>query len=138
MSLSAEPWQPILDALAQLRAGWPAPEWTWDPRLECATSSFEASLIPGVRAVLDTAVPTEWTDVSIAAAPEDVRALSERCGSLRSNQLVLTGHTAAGMFPFALWWPWGDGSKVSVRLGIWGTDRPKELFSHIRAVFRIP
>ena len=114
MSLSGEPWQPILDTLAQLRAGWPSPEWTWDPRLECATSSFEVSLVPGVR------------------------PLSERCGSLRSNQLLLTGHGVAGMFPFALWWPWGEGSKVSVRLGIMSADRPKEISPRVRAVFGIP
>lgn len=138
MSLSGEPWQPILDTLARLRAGWPSPEWTWDPRLECATSSFEVSLVPGVRTVLGAAVPTEWAEVTIAAAPEGVRALSDRCGSLRSNQLLLTGNGVAGMFPFALWWPWGDGSKLSVRIGIESADRPKELSLRIRAVFGIP
>ena len=32
------------------------------------------------------------------------------------------------MLPFAMWWPWGDNSKISVRLSIANSDRPKELY----------
>ncbi|HUG37588.1 MAG TPA: hypothetical protein VML54_11590 [Candidatus Limnocylindrales bacterium] len=138
MAASPEPWQPLLDALAPLRSGWPAPDWTWDPRLECATSPFDVSLAPRVRDALAPALPAEWTATSISGAPDGVRALSTRSGSLRANQLLLTGPEVAGMFPFALWWPWGDGARVSVRVGIASAERPKELSASIRALFGLP
>jgi hypothetical protein len=138
MATPPAPWQPLLDTLAPLPSGWPSPEWTWDARLECATSPFAVSLAPRVRGALAPALPAEWTAATIGGAPEGVRALSTRSGSLRANQLLLTGPEVAGMFPFALWWPWADGAKVSVRLGIAAAERPKELSASLRALFGLP
>jgi len=41
------------------------------------------------------------------------------------------------MTPFAMWWPWGDGSRVSIRLGVAGSDRSKELYPLVRSLFGI-
>jgi hypothetical protein len=137
MSTSAETWQPILDTLRQLRAAWPATEWTWDPRFKCVTSSFAKDVAPAARGVLTAAVPFEWTGVSFATAPEEVRGLEARCGDLRASQLLLTASPVDGMILFAMWWPWGDGSQVSVRLGVANCTRTKELYPLIRAEFGI-
>ena len=86
---------------------------------------------PNSRYLLD-----EWTAATIAGAPEHVRALATRSGTLRANQLLLTGLEVGDMFPFALWWPWGDGTRVSVRVGIAAAaERPKELSASIRSLF---
>jgi hypothetical protein len=135
MSTPANAWQPILDALTKLRAVWPSSEWTWDPRFECLTSSFPAADIPRARTVLDTAMPVEWSSDTIGGAPETVSALAKRCGGLRPGQLLRSGDVAGGLLLFALWWPWGDGSKVSVRFGIAGADRPPEVSPQLRALF---
>ena len=137
MPTSAEPWQPILDALAQLRSAWPARDWTWDHRLKCVTSSLSTEAVAAARSVLLAAVPSEWDAASFANAPDDVRALSDRCGELRPGQALLTASPVAGMVLFALWWPWGDGSKVSIRLGIANNDRPKDLYPLLRSSFGI-
>ncbi|HET6282868.1 MAG TPA: hypothetical protein VFH73_18025 [Polyangia bacterium] len=137
MSITAEPWQPILDAFTTLRTGWPSSDWTWDHRLKCVVSSFTADLVPATRAPLEAVVPADWTSSTIPTASDAVRALADRCGGLRPSQRLLTGEPVAGLIPYALWWPWGDGSMVSVRLGIANSDRPKELFPQLRAVFGI-
>ena len=137
MSISAEPWQPLLDALATLRAAWPASDWTWDPRFKCVTSSLSSAMAPSVRPLLAAVVPAEWTPQSFASAPDAVRALEARCGDLRAGQLLFTGELVAGMLPFGMWWPWGDGSKISVRLSIANSDRQKELYPLLRALFGI-
>jgi hypothetical protein len=137
MSTSANPWQSIFDTLTKLRGGWPSSEWTWDPRFECLTSSFDSADVPRARSVLDTAVPVEWSSTTIADAPEAVSALAKRCGGLRPGQLLRSGDDVAGLLLFALWWPWGDGSKVSVRFGITGADRPKEMSPQLRALYGV-
>jgi hypothetical protein len=137
MSTSAEPWQPILDALTTLRTGWPSSDWTWDHRLKCAVSSFAADLVPAASASLNAIVAADWTSSTLPTATDDIRALADRCGGLRPGQRLLTGTAVAGLLPYALWWPWGDGSMISVRLGIANSDRPKELFPQLRAVFGI-
>jgi hypothetical protein len=137
MSTSVEPWQPILDVLGGLRAAWPVADWTWDPRFKCVTSSFAASFIPAAREVLTGTVPTEWTAATVVSAPDDVRALSDRYGGLRPGQLLFTGEKVAGMNLFALWWPWGDGSMLSIRIGIANAQRPTELYPLVRSLFGI-
>ena len=137
MSSEAEPWQPLLDALSHLRSAWPASDWSWDHRFKCVSSSLEATVAPSLKEILAPLVPSVWTLESFAQAPNDVLALRERCGDLRPGQLLFTGSAVAGMMPFALWWPWGDASKLSVRLGIANSDRPKDLYPALRALFGI-
>jgi hypothetical protein len=137
MSTAGEPWQPILDSLAPLRSGWSTDPWSWDHRLKCVTSSFREDLAAGARAALTRVVPVEWTSSSISGAPAAVAELAQRGGGLRPGQRLLTAEAVAGMIPYALWWPWGDQSMVSVRLGIANCDRPKDLYPALRALFGI-
>jgi hypothetical protein len=134
---SEESWQPILDALGQVRSAWPAAEWTWDPRFKCVASSFATDMAAAARGALTPAVPSEWTPAKFANAPDDIRALEARCGDLRAGQLLMTANPVDGMMLFGMWWPWGDGSQVSVRLGVANCTRTKELYPLIRAVFGI-
>ena len=137
MPTSEEPWQPLLEALTRLKAAWPSPEWSWDHRFKCVTSSLNSETSPELRRLLDPVVPAAWTPETFPTAPAEVQALRERCGDVRPGQLLMTGPAVAGMVLFAMWWPWGDGSKVSVRLGVAGSDRPKDLYPLIRALFGI-
>jgi len=135
MSAPSDPWRPALDALAALCARWPGSEWTWDGRLPCAVSSFAAELAPEARAKLTPDFPSEWTGDTLASAPSTVAALARRCGGLREGQLLLCGDAVAGGLVFALWWPWGDGSKVSVRIGIESAEHANGLTPRLREVF---
>jgi len=137
MATPVEPWQPILDAFTQLRSAWPAREWTWDHRFKCATSAIPGDAATSAKTTMLVATPSEWDAASFATAPEAIRALAERCGELRPGQSLFTGSAVGGMTPFAMWWPWGDGSKVSIRLGVAGSDRQKELFPLLRGIFGI-
>jgi hypothetical protein len=132
-----ETWQPILDTLGQLRSAWPTTEWTWDPRFKCVASSMPMGSASTARAALTAADLSEWTPVTFATAPDEVRALEARCGDLRAGQVLLTANPVDGMILFAMWWPWGDGSQVSVRLGVANCTRTKELYPLIRAGFGI-
>jgi len=130
-----------LEFLARLRAAWPDPGWTWDGRLGCVTSSFASALGSSVRAALAAATLAEWTGDTLPAAPDAVVALADRCGGMRPGQLLLTGEMRDGLLPFALWWPWGDGSKVSVRLGVATLDgepeRGRDITPRLRALFGV-
>src|SRR5262245_51757722 len=121
MSTPANAWQPLFDTLTKLRAVWPSSEWSWDPRFDCLTSAFDLADIQRARTALQTAVPVEWAPDTIGGAPDTVSGLVKRYG-LRSGQLLRSGDVVAGLQLFALWWPWGDGLKVSVRLGVAGPE----------------
>jgi hypothetical protein len=138
MSSPSEAWQPLLDGLGRLRVAWPGGGWSWDPRFKCVTSSFGKDIADRARASMAGVLDGEWSSTTINQAPDETRTLAARFGGVRDGQLLFTGDVVEGrMHLFALWWPWGDGTTVSLRVGVANCDRPTELYPQIRALFKI-
>jgi hypothetical protein len=137
MANSPEPWQPLLDSLERLRSQWPGGGWAWDARFKCVASSFDKEIAERARAAMAGVLDSEWTATSISGSPPDVRALAGRYGGIRTGQMMFTGAAADGMYLFGLWWPWGDGATISLRVGVANCHRPTDVYPTVRAVFRI-
>lgn len=136
-SRSAEQWQPLFDGITKLRSTWPARGWSWDGRLSCVTSSFSTEFETKARESAATALPQEWTSTTLLKAPAHVRELAERHGGLRSGQLLLLGGPFGGILAFGLWWPWGDGVTISLRVGLADLDIHREPFPKFREGFGV-
>jgi hypothetical protein len=137
-SPTEEAWQPLLDGLERLREAWPGTGWSWDPRFKCVTSSFGKEIADRARAAMAGVLDGEWSPDSINQAADEIRTLAARFGGVRQGQLLFTGEVVGGrMHLFALWWPWGDGATISLRVGVANCDRPTELFPKVRALFNI-
>jgi hypothetical protein len=131
-------WQALFQALERLKGKWPASDWSYDRRLRCVASSIPMSLEPVARAAMTEVLTTSWTAQTLAAAPEDVRKVAEGCGGVRSSQLLFWGGDTGAPGAFGLWWPWGDGTTVSLRIGLHDIDQPKERYPKLRDIFGIP
>lgn len=112
------PLDPIFQALAQLRSDWPKRGWSWDSRLACVASNFEAEVIDKASAAVTRALPTVWSDRTMLEAPATIREIGERSGGVRAGQLIYTRAPVVHAVAYALWWPWGNGSTISLRVGI--------------------
>src|SRR5262245_60950982 len=126
MSNTPSPWDELWSGLQQLKEKWPGTDWSYDHRLKCVTSVIESAQATGARALLGEVMPTEWNGASIKTAPDGVRAIADKSGGLRGGQLLLWNGGPATPGAFGLWWPWGDGSSVSLRIGLHDLDLPKE------------
>ena len=135
-----EVWETIFSALANLRDRWPATDWSYDRRLKCVASSIPLAREIDARAAMADALPASFTAETVATASAGVRALIEKCGGLRASQLLFWGVNVQEDAPgaFGLWWPWGDGTTVSLRIGLHDVDIPKERYPRLRDVFGIP
>jgi hypothetical protein len=133
-----DPWGALFAALEGLRSRWPAQDWMYDRRLKCVASSFPLAREGEARAAMLEALPTSWSADSLPTAPPGVQGLIEKCGGLRASQLLFWGGAADGPGAFGLWWPWGDGTTVSLRIGLHDVDLPKERYPRLRDVFGIP
>jgi hypothetical protein len=138
MASPDQAWEDLFTALDRLRERWPATDWTYDRRLKCVTSSIPLTQEGDARAAMAEVLPTSWGAANLATAPDDVRGLAERCGGLRSSQLLFWGGAPGQAGAFGLWWPWGDGTTVSLRVGLHDVDHPKERYPRLRDVFGIP
>jgi len=131
-------WEALFAGLDRLRVAWPETAWSYDRRLKCVVSSFPAARAAEASAAMSEALPGQWTAETLPGAPDAVQALAAACGGLRASQLLLWGGGADGPGAFGLWWPWADGTTVSLRIGLHGVDLPKERYPRLRDVFGIP
>ncbi len=138
MTTVDETWSSVFAAIERLRDRWPDPAWTYDRRLKCVASSFPMAREADARAAMTESLPQSWSAASLSGAPAAVLALAESCGGLRASQLLFWGGEPDGPGVFGLWWPWGDGTTVSLRIGLHGVDLPKERYPRLRDVFGIP
>jgi hypothetical protein len=129
--------EPLLQPLRRLRADWPQRGWSWDSRFACVSSSFSVDLEQKNRTLALTAMPAEYTSRSIGSAPPTLREICDRAGGLRSGQFVFIGTAVGRVFPYGLWWPWGDGMTVSLRVGFGGVDESHEVMNRLREVFGV-
>ena len=130
-------WKPLLDRFQKLKATWPARAWSWDSRLVCITSSFAVELESKARACALEALPLEYTAATLQRASSDLRRVAERTGGLRMGQMLLTTRDPTPSVAFGLWWPWGDGETVSLRVGLADVDPNKEPYNRFRDVFGV-
>jgi hypothetical protein len=138
MANPQEAWEAIFGALERLKGRWPSPDWTYDRRLKCVVSSVPLAREAEARAAIAAVLPWSFTVATLPTASEGVRDLVEKCGGLRAAQEVFWGGGDAAPGAFGLWWPWGDGTTVSLRIGLHDVDVPKERYPRLRDVFGIP
>jgi hypothetical protein len=127
--------QLLLDSLTRLRDSWPNPPWTWDGRFHTIAASFSKEQEPLARASAMNAFPRGWTMKSIENAPPDMQAIADRTGGLRQGQRLLAGDEMFASKLFGLWWPWGGGDTITLRIGVADAEPTGELVTAIRAMF---
>ena len=138
MANPTEVWEAIFTALEGLKSRWPAPDWTYDRRLKCVASSMPLAREAEARAAIADVLTQSFSVETLPSAGAGVRDLVEKCGGLRAAQLIFWGGGDDAPGPFGLWWPWGDGTTVSLRIGLHDVDVPKERYPRLRDVFGIP
>lgn len=120
----------MLEALAKLKASWPGAKWEWDGRFSVVASSFKKDQQPEARASAVHALTRGWTLKDVETAPESLRALCDKTGGLRGGQRLLAGTDDS---LFGLWWPWGNGEMITLRIGF---SNP-EATARLRALFGV-
>ena len=130
-------WAPLLERLTMLKDSWPAPPWTWDGRFSAVASSFAATDEAVIRASAQFAFPRGWTVKTLDTAPPELVAITQRTGGLRANQRLLGGDPVTCPALFGLWWPWGNGDKVTLRIGLVDVSGDADPLPQLRQLFGI-
>jgi len=132
-----DPWRPVFDQLTQLRDSWPAPPWDWDGRFHTISATFARDAEPAVRASAVHAFPAGYTATTLATAPPALAAIAARTGGLRAGQRLLAGDLSGELVLYGLWWPWGGGEKITLRIGFANLALPAEPVVWLRELFGV-
>ena len=124
-----------------LSASWDVFSWKWDDHFEAFLAEFPADDGGEFRAILERDFSKVWDSSNIREAPDIVQACNDKFGGLRSGQLLFTTDPGQDAFACGVWWPWGNGETISLR--IVSPDRKFQhekrtgLFKRLKEVFGI-
>ncbi|HYO92978.1 MAG TPA: hypothetical protein VER33_00635 [Polyangiaceae bacterium] len=110
----------LFELLGQLRKSWIKGGWSWDNRFNCLASSFNVEQDGEARAVVLRYLPHEYTGKTLTGAPPQVKEIAETTGGLRVDQRLYSSDLGGRLIAFGLWWPWGDETTISLRIGLGG------------------
>ena len=58
-----------------------------------------------------------WDSSNVGNAPDIVRIVNANFGGLRPGQMLFTSDPNRDSLVFCMWWPWGNGKEISLRIG---------------------
>ena len=99
--------------------------WKWDDWVGTFLAEFNIDKESDVRTILEKHLPVLWDSSSINKAPKVVQELDEHLGGLRPTQYLFCSDPSDEVFVFCAWWPWGNGSTVSLRVALYNKSISK-------------
>ncbi len=90
--------------------------WEFDPRFRAAMAAFPALDQHRVLTALEQGFEGHWNRKQLGQAPPRAVELAGKTGGLRDGQLLLATNAESDPILFGLWWPWGGGQTISIRV----------------------
>ncbi|MGZ3417492.1 MAG: hypothetical protein ACXVEF_27345 [Polyangiales bacterium] len=109
-----------LSALSRIKKNWPTRGWSFDNRFGTLASTFRSDVAPVARSAIAQVLATEWSEATLRLAPQPVRDVASRTGGVRAGQYLFTHPIGGSVMAYGLWWPWEEGSTISMRVGVDG------------------
>ncbi|MBA3392794.1 MAG: hypothetical protein H0T89_09125 [Deltaproteobacteria bacterium] len=129
-------WEALMEKLRLFQSTWPSPTWEWDSRFTMIASAFDKAQELAARESAATLLTYAWTSATLVNAPTGLQEICSRSGGLRGGQMLMAGK-AGGLVLYGLWWPWGGGSKITLRLGIGECEVMEPPFPQVRHMFNV-
>ncbi|MCP4376457.1 MAG: hypothetical protein GY794_09815 [bacterium] len=105
--------------------------WEWDDYISAFLSTFSIGQSEQIETICDKYFMSRWDRSCMPKIPPAVMSIAETLGGLRSAQRLLVTRPDQFVMAFGAWWPWGDGQRISLRIGLY-THRVPE---HAREEF---
>jgi len=90
--------------------------WKWEDRFEVALAEFNVDNQDNICGILERFLKNTWDNSTINNAPDIIQQVVSRFNGLKTGQLLFTSDTKQDDFLFAIWWPWGNGNTISIRV----------------------
>jgi len=90
--------------------------WKWDSYIETVLAEFDVGDKDSIRAILEHYLVSTWDSSNIDKAPDMVQMIDNYLGGLRPGQLLFTSDPNQEAIVFCAWWPWGNGTTISIRI----------------------
>lgn len=108
--------------------------WKWDERFNAHLSEFGNEQEEEINSILEKILPFSFDRKSIKKAPKILKtAAKTRLFGIQKKQLIFSTDPEEGVYIICAWWPWNDGSRVSLRIIIEGAENNNNLAEEINS-----
>jgi hypothetical protein len=90
--------------------------WHWDDRFNAIVSEVKIENVKQVVEALEKYFDHYWDEKTIAQAPGKIQSLATKVGGVRSGQRLYTSDPDSDVILLSTFWPWQNGTKVSIRM----------------------
>jgi hypothetical protein len=97
-------------------------QWQWDERFHVALIVFEKEDMGAILSTVSNEFDHQWDASTISSASGPIGELVNSFLGILPGQIIFTCEQGAGLILFAAWWPWGNGSTISLRIGIFSLE----------------
>lgn len=119
MKISLSELEPFKEICRKICLNIPASySWNWDRERQMAAMVLEEEDAELVFYPLFKEFRNHWNFTSIGEASEAVNAFVHSEYGLMPGQVIFTSHVVCSLVLAVAWWPWGNGEKVSMRVGL--------------------
>lgn len=92
--------------------------WQWDLAFNLALAVIEKKDQIMVELPLTLEFSQQWDFTTIAEADAPIRDFFQAGFGIVPGQKVFVMQPVDGIVLYAVWWPWGDDERISLRLGL--------------------
>lgn len=93
-------------------------KWKWDEEFFATLNVFEKDDSASMFSMLTDEFDHQWDYFSFEASEDHIKNAFNTVFGLIPGQNLFTSEIESGLILYAAWWPWGDGDKISLRIGI--------------------
>jgi hypothetical protein len=107
--------------------------WCWDEVFGTALVVFDRGDLDLVYIPMTLEFEARWDMASIDKAPSHFSSYFNKVFGVMPGQKIFTAEDKDGLILFAVWWPWGDGAKISLRVGLFSPADDKVARNQVKA-----
>ena len=108
-------------------------EWKWDGRFDTALAEVSSDQANVIQARLEAEMASCLDAALTRGASEAIQQIVRRLGGLMPGQKLFASNRESTDFIFCAWWPWGNGQRVSIRIGFISQDLLAEEAASLKA-----
>ena len=93
-------------------------KWKWDSEFNLASVVFDNDEADLIYFPLSDEFDQQWDYLTIDSSSQPITNYINSIFGLVPGQKIFTSTEESELILFAAWWPWGDESKISLRVGL--------------------
>ncbi len=116
--------------------------WGWDNRYRTVLLATKPESAESIKFKFNNCFSHSWTSDNHKDGGQSIQGLVNFLAGLHNGQTLYTKDLGGGLLAFAAFWPWAGQPSVSLRIGVYRTNKNatvsiSELVEQLKTVFEV-